>query len=270
MCGARRPVHEERLVRRVGLLFAEPADRVRRDVLGEVVALGLLFGDLGGVAHQSRFVLRGLAGEEAVEVLEAVAGRPVVEGALAGDLLLGRVMPLAPGPGVVAVVLEHLGDRRRRLGDDAAEAVEVVGDRRDLAVADAGVVASGQERGPRGRTHGRGVEAVERDAHLRHAIERRRMDLAAVGRGRAWPDVVHEDDEDIRRALGQVLRLDALLVDGILHRQTRGRAGRRRRERQNFLRRCRCANSAIDTRSGEERRSCVFIKFCSHMVWLSR
>ena len=232
---ARRPIHEERLVRCVGLLFAEPLDRVRRDVVGEVVALGLLFGDRGGVARQGRFILRGLAGEEAVEVLEAVAGRPVVERPLGRDLLFGRVVPLAPGPGVVAVVLEHFGDGRRRLRDGAAEAVEVVGDRRDLAVADAGVIAPGEQRGPRGRAHGRGVEAIEGDAHLRHAIERRRVDLAAVGRGRARPHVVHQDDEDVRRALGQTLRLDAFLVDGILHRQPRGGGGRRGWERQDFL-----------------------------------
>ena len=39
--GARRPVHQERLVRCVGLLFAEPLDGVLRDVVGEVVALSL-------------------------------------------------------------------------------------------------------------------------------------------------------------------------------------------------------------------------------------
>ena len=170
----------------------------------------------GGVAHQRRLVLRSLAGQEAVEVLEAVAGRPIVERPLAGDLLLGRVVPLAPGPGVVAVVLEHFGDRRRGLRDDAAEAVEVVGDRRDLAVADKRVVAPGQQRGAGGRAHRRGVKTVVGNAHLRDAIERRRVDLAAVGRRRGRPHVVHQDDQDVRCALGQPLRLDALLVDGIL------------------------------------------------------
>ena len=192
-----------------------------------------------GVAHHLRLILRGLAGEEAVEVLEAVAGRPVVERPLARDLFLGRVVPLAPGAGVVAVVLEHFGDGRRGLRDGAAETVEVVGQRGDLAVADARVVAAGQQRRPRGRAHGRGVKAVEGDTHLRHAIERRRVDLAAVGRGRARPHVVHQDDEDVRRAVGQPLRLDAFLVDGILHRQPRGGGGRRRREGQDFLCCCR-------------------------------
>ena len=72
-------------------------------------------------------------------------------------------------------------------GNDAAEAVEVIGDRRDLAVADARVIAPGEQRRPRGRAHGRGVEAIERDTQLRHAIERRRVDFAAVGRGVPGP-----------------------------------------------------------------------------------
>ena len=175
--------------------------------------------DVGSVAGQGRFILRGLAGEEAVEILEAVAGRPVVERPLARDLLFGRVVPLAPRAGVVAIVLEHFGDGGGRFRDDAAETVEVVGDRGDLAVADPRVIAPGEQRRPRGRTHGRRVEAIERDAHLRHAIERRRVDFAAVGRGRARPHVVHQDDEDVRRAVGKALRLDAFLVGGILHRQ---------------------------------------------------
>ena len=206
----------------------------------------------GGVARQGRFVLRGLAGEEAVEVLEAIAGRPIVERPLGGDLIFRRVVPLAPGAGVVAVVLQHFGDRRRRLRDDPAESVEVVGDRRDLAVADKGVIAPGQQRSPRGRAHGGGVETVEGDAHLRHAIERRRVDLAAVGRGRARPHVVHQDDQDVRSALGEVLRLDALLVGGILHRQPRSGGGRRGREGQDFLRRYRRANTMPTRRVRED------------------
>ena len=79
---------------------------------------------------------------------------------------------------------------------------------------------------------------------LRDAIERRRVDLAAVGRWCGRPDVVHQDDEDVRRALGEALRLDALLVGGILHRQPRDGAGRRGRERQHFTCRPRASERA--------------------------
>ena len=177
---ARRPIHEERLVRCVGPLFAQPLDGVLGDVLGEVIALIVFFGHQRGVAHHLRLVLRGLAGEEAVEIFEAMAGRPVIERTLVRDVLLGRVVPLAPGAGVVAVVLEHFGDGRRGLRDLAAETVEVVGQCGDLAIADARVVAPGQQRGPRGRAHRCRMKPVVGNTRLRHAIERRRVDLAAV------------------------------------------------------------------------------------------
>ena len=138
---ARSPIHEEWFVGCVGPLLAQPLDGVRRDVLGKVVAFTLVTSQLSGVAHQGRFVLRGFSGEEAVEILETVAARPVLERPLVRDLFLGCVVPFAPGPGIVAVVLKHFGDRGRRLGDGAAEPVEVVGQRGDLAIADARVIA---------------------------------------------------------------------------------------------------------------------------------
>ena len=46
---------------------------------------------------------------------------------------------------------------------------------------------------------------------LDDAIQRRRVDLAAEGARQRRPGVVDEDDEDVRRILGQAARLDALL-----------------------------------------------------------
>ncbi len=96
VCGPGCPVHKERLIRLVGILFAKPLDGILRDVLGEVVALGLLFGDLGSVARQGRFVLRSLASKESVEILEPITGRPIIKRPLRGDLVFGSVVPLAP------------------------------------------------------------------------------------------------------------------------------------------------------------------------------
>ncbi len=67
------------------------------------------------VAHQTRFILRRLTRKEAVKILEAIAGRPIVKRAFRGRLLGWSVMPLTPGPGVVAVILQHLRYGRRRL-----------------------------------------------------------------------------------------------------------------------------------------------------------
>ena len=77
--GARREVHEERLVGHQRLLLAHPADRLVGQILGEVVALlgRLRRLDRRRALIQRRVPLVVLAADEAVEVLEpAAAGRP--------------------------------------------------------------------------------------------------------------------------------------------------------------------------------------------------
>ena len=140
---AGRPVHEEGLVRVEGAPVVEPVERLVDHVRGEVVCRVVVRRlDRVVVLGQARLVLRGLAAEEAVEMLEAVAVRPAVLRADRGGLDDGRVVPLAEGGGVVAVVLQDLGDGGGVLRDDAG--VAVPGDRAlgDGAGADAGVVAA--------------------------------------------------------------------------------------------------------------------------------
>ena len=174
--------------------------------------------DDGRVAHKVRLVLRRLAGEEAVEIFEAVAGRPILERAGGGGVIGRRVVPLAPGRGGVAVVLQHLGDGRARLRDDAGIAVPVVRELGDLPVADAVMVASGQQRRAGRRAHRGGVEAVEGDAALVDAVERRRVDLAAIGARQRRPDIVEEHDEDVRRIGRKSTHRGTRAVDQFLHR----------------------------------------------------
>ncbi len=92
------PVHEERLVGLERLVPVQPPDRVVREVLAEVVPLlrGLRRQHTGGVPDQVRLVLRRLAGQEAVEVLEAQPCRPVVERPCRGGFQGRGVVPLAP------------------------------------------------------------------------------------------------------------------------------------------------------------------------------
>ena len=72
MDAAGRPVHEERFVRREGAMLLQPGDRLVGHVLGEVIFLVVRRLDRRGVLDEPRLPLRGLAGEEAVEVIEAV------------------------------------------------------------------------------------------------------------------------------------------------------------------------------------------------------
>jgi len=78
---AARPVHEKWLVRLERFVSVQPTDCVVCQILAEVVALlhGFWWQDARGVADQVRLILRGLAGEKAVEILEAQARRPVFE-----------------------------------------------------------------------------------------------------------------------------------------------------------------------------------------------
>ena len=232
VAAAGRPVHEEGLVGREGAVALEPGERLLRHVLGQVVLLVVGRLDDVRVLHEAGLPLGGLAGEEPVEVVEAVAGGPVGEGAHRGRLVGRRVVPLAERGGLVAVVAEDLGDGGGRLRHDAGVAVPVDGALGDGARADALVVAPGQESGARGRADRRGVEPVVPDPLVGEAAEGRRVDRAAEGVGGPEAHVVDQDDQDVRRVLGEVVRLDAPLHGRFLERPP-GHAGRgRRRERK--------------------------------------
>ena len=159
----RREVHEERLVAHQRLLLADPVDGLVGHVLGEVIALrrGLVRLDRHRVLVDRRGVLVGLAADEAVEVLEARAGRPVVERAHRAGLPDRDLMALAELGGAVAVELEDFGERRGgvRAGPSCSPA-RTGRDLRDPAHADAVVVAAVEQGGARRRAQGGGVEAV--------------------------------------------------------------------------------------------------------------
>ena len=111
MGAAGHVVDEERLVGRGGIELSHVLDRLVRHVGGQVVAgLADPGEDLGGVLEQVRRPLVGLAAHEAVEVVEAHADGPLVEGPGRAVLIARRVVVLAePGRGV-AVLLQDLAD----------------------------------------------------------------------------------------------------------------------------------------------------------------
>ena len=119
--GAGREVHEERLVGHQRLLLAHPGDRAVGEILGERVALlgRLRRLDRRGALVQPGVVLVGLAADEAVEVLEARSGGPLVERAGGRDLPDRHLVTLAELGGRIAVELQGFGDRRLLLGPDA-------------------------------------------------------------------------------------------------------------------------------------------------------
>ena len=209
--GAGGEVGEERLVGHQRLLLTDPVDRVVGHVLGEVVALlrGAVGLDRHGAVVDGRGVLVRLAADEAVEVLEATAARgPGVERAHRARLPHRHLVALAELRGRVAVQLQRLGERRRRVRADRAVARRRGRDLRDPAHADRVVVATGEKSLAGRRAQGRRVEAVVLQPVVGEPLGgRRRAGPAERARG-AEAAVVDEDDEDVRSALGRAQRLD--------------------------------------------------------------
>src|SRR5262245_51007158 len=121
-----REINEEWPGRGDRLLSAHPVDAVVGDVPRQVVALlGLARYWYGARAPvQAGKELVGFAADEAVEVVEAPARRPVVEGPRLAGLVVGDVVVFAPPAGGVTVLVQKLGDRRAALRDDPVVAGE--------------------------------------------------------------------------------------------------------------------------------------------------
>ena len=135
---ARRVVGEERLVRRDGVLHADPLDGVVGHVLVEEVVLRVVrrLDGLGALEERRRPLAR-VAADEAVEVFEAQPGRPQIERPGLAGLPVGHVVVLAEPGGVVAVLLEHLGERPGALRHQRVVAGEAGAELHDDAGGDA-------------------------------------------------------------------------------------------------------------------------------------
>ena len=80
--------------------------------------------NLGGVAEQVRLPLVGVAADEAVEILEAHAGRPLVKRPDRAGIERRRVVVFAEPGGGIAVIEQNPSDGSLVLGDDAVVAGE--------------------------------------------------------------------------------------------------------------------------------------------------
>ena len=199
---ARYVIDKERLVGRDLLDLLHVLDRLVGHGRGQVPAWFALEGiDGRRIAVQVRLPLAGVAADEAVEVLEAHAVRPLVEGPGLGRLIEGRVVILAEPRGRVPVVLQDGADGAVLLPDDRVVARKP---RRDFAHhAEAGhvVVAPGDQCRARRRAERRGVKIRVAQPALRDAIQCRGRNDAAERARRAEADVVRHDEQHVGRAL---------------------------------------------------------------------
>ena len=116
---ARDVIDEERLVRRDGLELLHVLDGLVGHGRGQVPAGIALEGvDRRRIAEQVRLPLAGVAADEAIEVLEAHAVRPLIERPGLGRLIEGRVVVLAEPRGRVPVLLQDRADGAVLLPDD--------------------------------------------------------------------------------------------------------------------------------------------------------
>ena len=198
-------VHEERLVGRDHLRVLDELERLVGQVGGEVVAvLGQRrLVDEVVVVDEVWIPLIRLAPEEPVVPLEASADRPVALRRRHVHLVGGHEMPLAEHVRVPAALAEHLGERRA-LERDVTVGVGVSGRRLgDARHAVRRVVASGQERRACRRAERRRVPVRVREPVLCETVDVRRLDQTTPWLHRREADVVEDDVEDVRRALGR-------------------------------------------------------------------
>ena len=107
-----RPIQEERLVRRERLVASQPVNAVLREVFAQVVFLAVRRFHRVGILEEPRLPLRRLAGDEAVEVVEAMSRRPAIEWTHRRGLVRGRIVPFSDCGGVVSVKSQHFRHRR--------------------------------------------------------------------------------------------------------------------------------------------------------------
>lgn len=171
---------------------------------GQVPARLALEGvDGGGVAVQVGLPLAGVAADETVEVIEAQAVRPLVEGAGLSRLVEGRVVVLAEPGGGVAVVLQDRPEGAGFLADHRVVAGETGGDFAHHTGAGHMVVAPGDQRRSRGRAERGGVEVGVTQARLGNPIQGRGRHHAAEGARCAKAAIVGHDQQHIGCAFGR-------------------------------------------------------------------
>ncbi len=198
--GAGGIFHEEGLGRIDLVHVGDPVDRVVGHA-GDQVPLAFLpieRIDLRGVAEQVRLPLVGVATDESVEILEAHAGRPLVERSGLACHEGRRVVVLAEPRGVVAVVEQDPPDGRLVLGDDAVVAGKPGGLLGDHAKAGRVVVPPGDQRRAGRRTERCRMDVGVAQAFGGQLVHRRRRDDAAEGARYAEAGIVGDDQQYVR------------------------------------------------------------------------
>ena len=199
---ARHVIDEEWLLGGDRLDLLHVLDRLVGHRRGQVPARLPLEGvDGRRIAIEVRLPLAGVTADEPIEILEAHAVRPLVEGPGLGRLVERRVVILAEPRGRVPVVFQDGADGAVLLPDDGVVAWKSRRDFADHAEAGHVVIAPGDQRRARGRAERSGVEIRVAQPGLRDAIHCRGRNDAAEGARCAEAAIVGHDEQHVRRAL---------------------------------------------------------------------
>ncbi len=201
-------------------------DGVVGQVRIEVVALlrggrGL---HVGVVTDQVRCPLVGLAVEEPVVAIETLTERPHLE---RPDIALvpGGQVPLADAEGRVPLLTQDVRCGGGVLRELTAVRGEVRGQVREHPHADAMVVATRQQAGPRRRAHRSGVEVRQPDTPSGEPVEVGGVQIRAVATEVGEAEIVEHDHQDVRGT--GIERHRRLVAVRSRHRRWRGRIPRR-------------------------------------------
>ena len=202
MRGAECQPKQPGIVRPLGGMTGQEADRLIDEVGGQVIAIGEGSRRLDTriVAHQFRSVLIGLRIHEAIKTIEAAAQRPAVERTGGTALDQWRDVPLAEHIVAIAVRTQHFRQRAGLFGDLAAVAWIAAVKIGEAADPDGMMIAPGQQSRARGRTHRCRVKPGVAQARGGQPIDGRGADRRTVAAEVGKAGVVEHDHQNVGRA----------------------------------------------------------------------
>ena len=193
-------IQEERPLVLEAPMQLDPAGRVVDQVLGQVIrALRVpgRFDRTCSVVQQGVPVIH-FGTHEPIEMIEPLVRRPPVKRAERAHLMRWSLVPLANRGGGISVPAQDLGESRRRRRAPRAIARIVASHLRDEAHSDRMMVSSGQKR-----LTGRCAQATHVEPGVTHALRCEpfrmwRLARATKHAGAAKPDVIQQDEKNIR------------------------------------------------------------------------
>ncbi len=203
--GAGSVIHKNWPVGRQGFLLQNPG----AGVVGEILVEGVVgfatrrWDHADGLRVLCEFgvPLIGFSADEAVEVVEALMGGPMIVRAGVCGFCVRDEMPLADASGCVPIFAKHLRDEGCGLWDGAGIARKTVGPINDRTHTYGVIIATRHEGGARRRAKSCNSEARVAETVSGQTVEGRSRDETAKCSGLTITGVVEQDEQDVWRAL---------------------------------------------------------------------